>query len=135
MPPRKIRTGPEERIPAGDHLLRSPSSGSSTSKNHSSPTTDRLGCFRPHQERETMYSQRQEDLDLFSSHLEAKKAGPLVCPICSQTNTIVPKGAPIGEPSGEPVIESEPQYAYAACTNCGYSIFFDTDHLPRRQSS
>jgi hypothetical protein len=46
-----------------------------------------------------MYSQRQEDLDLFSSHLEAKKAGPLVCPICSQTNTILPKGAPIGEPS------------------------------------
>jgi hypothetical protein len=27
-----------------------------------------------------MYSQRQEDLALFSSHLEAKKAGPLVCP-------------------------------------------------------
>jgi DNA-directed RNA polymerase subunit RPC12/RpoP len=78
-----------------------------------------------------MYSQRQEDLDLFSSHLEAKKSGPLVCPICSQTNTIVPKGAPIGEPSGEPIIESEPQYAYAACTNCGYSIFFDTDYLPR----
>jgi DNA-directed RNA polymerase subunit RPC12/RpoP len=77
-----------------------------------------------------MYSQRQEDLALFASHLEAKKAGPLVCPICSQTNTIVPKGAPIGEPSGEPVIESEPQYAYAACTNCGYSIFFDTDYLP-----
>jgi hypothetical protein len=58
-----------------------------------------------------MYSQRQEDLGLFSSHLEAKKAGPLVCPIC--------------------VIESEPQFAYAACTNCGYSIFFDTDYLPR----
>jgi DNA-directed RNA polymerase subunit RPC12/RpoP len=77
-----------------------------------------------------MYSQRQEDLGLFSSHLEAKKAGPLVCPICNQTNTILPKGAPIGEPSGEPVIESEPQYAYAACTNCGYSIFFDTDYLP-----
>src|SRR5215208_1852952 len=63
-----------------------------------------------------MYSQRQEDLALFSSHLEAKKAGPLVCPICNQTNTIVPKGAPIGEPSGEPVVESEPQFAYAACT-------------------
>jgi hypothetical protein len=44
----------------------------------------------------------------------------------------VPKGAPIGEPSGEPVIESEPQFAYAACTNCGYSIFFDTDYLPKR---
>ena len=56
-----------------------------------------------------MYSQRQEDLALFASHLEAKKAGPLVCPICNQTNTILPKGAPIGEPSGEPVIESEPQ--------------------------
>jgi predicted nucleic-acid-binding Zn-ribbon protein len=82
-----------------------------------------------------MYSQRQEDLALFSSHLEVKKAGALVCPICNQTNTIVPKGAPIGEPSGEPVIESEPQFAYAACTNCGYSIFFDTDHLPKRQSS
>ncbi len=78
-----------------------------------------------------MYSQRQEDLDLFSSHLEVKKAGPLVCPICNQTNTILPKGAPIGEPSGEPIIESEPQYAYAACTNCGYSIFFDTDYLPK----
>jgi hypothetical protein len=58
-----------------------------------------------------MYSQRQEDLDLFSSHLEGNKAGPLVCPICTQTNTILPKGAPIGEPSGEPVIESEPQFA------------------------
>jgi predicted nucleic-acid-binding Zn-ribbon protein len=82
-----------------------------------------------------MYSQRQEDLGSFSSHLEAKKAGPLVCPICNQTNTILPKGAPIGETSGEPVIESEPQFAYAACTNCGYSIFFDTDYLPQRQSS
>ena len=84
-----------------------------------------------------MYSQRQEDLASFSSHLEAKKSGPLVCPICSQTNTIVAKGAPIGESSGEPIIESEPQYAYAACTNCGYSIFFDTDYLPntRRQVS
>ena len=78
-----------------------------------------------------MYSQRQEDLALFSSHLEVKKAGPLVCPICSQTNTIVPKGAPIGER----VIESEPQFAYAACTNCGYSIFFDTDYLPKRRTS
>ena len=87
--------------------------------------------FLPLQERDAMYSQRQEDLALFSSHLEAKKAGPLVCPICSQTNTIVPKGAPIGESSGEPVIESEPQFAYAACTNCGYSIFFDTEYLPK----
>ena len=33
--------------------------------------------------------------------------------------------------SGEPIIESEPQFAYAACTNCGYSIFFDTDYLPK----
>ena len=82
-----------------------------------------------------MYSQRQENLGLFSSHLEVKKSGPLVCPICNQTNTIVAKGAPIGEPSGEPVIESEPQFAYAACTNCGYSIFFDTEYLPTRRSS
>ena len=42
-----------------------------------------------------MYSQRQEDLALFSSQLEVKKAGPLVCLICNQTNTIVPKGAPV----------------------------------------
>src|SRR5215216_4508183 len=105
--------------------------GSPTSENHSSPTRDRLGCSWPLQERGPMYSQRQEDLDLFSSHLEAKKSGPLVCPICNQPNTIVAKGAPIGESSGEPIIESEPQYAYAACTNCGYSIFFDTDYLPR----
>jgi predicted nucleic-acid-binding Zn-ribbon protein len=82
-----------------------------------------------------MFSQRQEDLGLFSSHLEVKKSGPLVCPICNQTNTILPKGAPIGEISGEPVIESEPQFAYAACTNCGYSLFFDTDYLPKRRSS
>ncbi len=88
-----------------------------------------------------MYSQRQEDLGLFSSHLEAKKSGPLVCPICTQTNTILPKGAPIGETSGligesagPPTIESEPQFAYAACTNCGYSIFFDTDYLPKRRN-
>jgi hypothetical protein len=81
-----------------------------------------------------MYSQRQEDLALFSSHLEVKKSDPLVWPICNQTNTILPKGAPIGEPSGEPVVESEPQFAYAACTNCGYSIFFDTDYLPERRS-
>jgi len=91
--------------------------------------------FRTLQEREAMYSQRQEDLALFSSHLEVKKAGPLVCPICNRTDTIVPKGAPIGEFSGEPVIEREPQFAYAACTNCGYSIFFDTEYLPKRRSS
>ena len=79
-----------------------------------------------------MYSHRQEDLGLFSSHLEVKKAGPLVCAITSQSKKILAKGAPIAEPSGEPVIESEPQFAYAACTNCGYSIFFDTDYLPKR---
>ena len=117
-------------------LLRTPSSRSSPSENHSSPPTDRLGSSRPLQQSETIYSQPQEDLALFSSpHLEVKKAGSLVCPICNQTNTILPKGAPIGESSGEHIIESEPQFLYAACTNCGYSIFFNTDYLPRRQSS
>src|SRR5215218_9753216 len=53
-----------------------------------------------------MYSQRQEDLALFSSHLEAKKSGPLVCPICSQTNTILPKGAQSESPQASPSLRA-----------------------------
>jgi transposase-like protein len=48
----------------------------------------------------------------FANHLREKQAGPLVCPICTATRSFEPKGL-IGE------------FGYAACSNCGYSIFFD----------
>ena len=50
----------------------------------------------------------------FASHLREKQAGPLVCPICNASRSFEPKGA-IGK------------FGYAACSNCGYSIFFDAD--------
>ena len=48
----------------------------------------------------------------FANHLREKQAGPLVCPICTATRSFEPKGA-VGA------------FGYAACSNCGYSIFFD----------
>ena len=48
----------------------------------------------------------------FANHLREKQAGPLVCPICTATRSFEPRGA-VGE------------FGYAACSNCGYSIFFD----------
>lgn len=50
----------------------------------------------------------------FTNHLREKQAGPLVCPICNATRSFEPKGA-IGK------------FGYAACSNCGYSIFFDAN--------
>jgi hypothetical protein len=47
-----------------------------------------------------------------ANHLREKQASPLVCPICTATRSFEPKGA-VGE------------FGYAACSNCGYSIFFD----------
>jgi predicted nucleic-acid-binding Zn-ribbon protein len=67
----------------------------------------------------------------FATHLNAKKAGPLVCPICKATETFEAKGTLSGPPSN-PLTSTDlptsanPQFNYATCTNCGYSIFFDT---------
>ena len=37
-------------------------------------------------------------------------------------------------PQASPSLRANLNSAYAACTNCGYSIFFDTDYLPERRS-
>jgi hypothetical protein len=73
----------------------------------------------------------------FATHLNSKKAGPLVCPICKATESFEVKGTLVGprsdpRTSTDPVSSTGPQFNYAACTNCGYSIFFDTGilHLP-----
>ncbi len=67
----------------------------------------------------------------FATHLNSKKAGPLVCPICKATESFEPKSTLVG-PRSDPLTSTDPQFNYAACTNCGYSIFFDTGvlHLP-----
>ena len=57
-----------------------------------------------------------------ATHLNSKKAGPLVCPICKATESFEAKGTPAGP-------RSDPQFNYATCTNCGYSIFFDAEAL------
>ncbi len=85
----------------------------------------------------------------FATHLNSKKAGPLVCPICKATESFEAKGTLVGPRSDpltspgppmsadplastDPLSSSDPQFNYAACTNCGYSIFFDTEipYLP-----
>jgi predicted nucleic-acid-binding Zn-ribbon protein len=67
----------------------------------------------------------------FATHLNSKKAGPLVCPICKATESFEAKSTLVG-PRTDPLTSTDPQFNYAACTNCGYSIFFDTGilHLP-----
>jgi predicted nucleic-acid-binding Zn-ribbon protein len=70
-----------------------------------------------------------------ATHLNTKKAGPLVCPICKATESFEARGVPAGPPS-DPLsptdlpASADSQFSYAACTNCGYSIFFDTGALP-----
>ncbi len=76
----------------------------------------------------------------FATHLNSKKAGPLVCPICKATESFEAKSALVetrSDPltstdlptSADPLSSTDPQFNYAACTNCGYSIFFDTGVL------
>ena len=76
-----------------------------------------------------------------AAHLNSKKAGPLVCPICKATESFEARGAAAGprsDPlaatdvaaSAEPLTSIDPQFAHATCTECGYSIFFDTEALP-----
>jgi len=60
----------------------------------------------------------------FSGYLESKQAGPLSCPICGQIYTFEPRGS-LAATSAYPSVSPTPQFNYAACTNCGYSIFFD----------
>jgi predicted nucleic-acid-binding Zn-ribbon protein len=60
----------------------------------------------------------------FSGYLQSKQAGPLSCPICGQTNTFEPRGS-LAATRAYPSVSPAPQFNYAACTNCGYSIFFD----------
>ena len=72
---------------------------------------------------------------MFATHLNSKKAGPLVCPICKATESFEAKGALVGPHSdplapADPLPPTDPRFNYAACTNCGYSIFFDTG-IPR----
>jgi predicted nucleic-acid-binding Zn-ribbon protein len=64
----------------------------------------------------------------FATHLNNKKAGPLVCPICKATESFEVKSTLVG-PRSDPLTSTDPQFNYAACTNCGYSIFFDTGIL------
>ena len=63
----------------------------------------------------------------FRRHLDSKKAGPLVCPICKAADTFEPAGA-LGAPP-EDITSRNPQFGYASCTNCGYSIFFNSDKI------
>jgi hypothetical protein len=74
-----------------------------------------------------------------ATHLNSKKAGPLVCPVCNAMESFEAKGTLVGPPSGtlstdlpaptEPPTSTDPRFNYAACTNCGYSIFFDAGAL------
>src|SRR5215216_2563286 len=60
-----------------------------------------------------------------ATHLNSKKAGPLVCPICKATESFEAKGTLSGPPS-DALDSTGPRFDYATCTNCGYSIFFDS---------
>lgn len=62
--------------------------------------------------------------EMLASHLREKQAGPLTCPICTRTNSFEPKGT-IGGQMADDAARPEYQFGYAACGNCGYSIFFD----------
>ena len=64
----------------------------------------------------------------FATHLNSKKAGPLVCPICKATESFEAQGTLAGTRS-DPLTSAEPRFNYATCTNCGYSIFFDAGAL------
>jgi len=63
-----------------------------------------------------------------ATHLNSKKAGPLVCPICKATESFEAKGTLAG-PRSASVGSADPQFNYATCNNCGYSIFFDAEAL------
>jgi len=70
-----------------------------------------------------------------AAHLNSKKAGPLVCPICKASESFEAKGDAAGPPSDlpaatAPLSPTDSQLSYAACTNCGYSIFFDMRGFP-----
>ena len=76
-----------------------------------------------------------------AAHLNSKKAGPLVCPICKATESFEARGdsaGPRSDPlastdvaaSVEPLASADPRFTHATCTECGYSIFFDTEALP-----
>ena len=69
-----------------------------------------------------------------AAHLDSKKAGPLVCPICKATESFEAGGTLAGSRSEsltptDPPTSSEPQFNYATCSNCGYSIFFDSEAI------
>ena len=70
-----------------------------------------------------------------AAHLNSKKAGPLVCPICKAMESFEAKGDAAGLRS-DPLAPTDvaasvdPQFTHATCTECGYSIFFDTQALP-----
>jgi predicted nucleic-acid-binding Zn-ribbon protein len=64
-----------------------------------------------------------------AAHLNSKKAGPLVCPICKATESFEARGNAAG-PRSEPLTSIDPRFTHATCTECGYSIFFDTEALP-----
>lgn len=64
--------------------------------------------------------------EMFASHLREKQVGPLSCPICGQTSTFEPKGTIDGTPIDD-VQRPRCQFGYAACSNCGYCIFFDAE--------
>ena len=76
-----------------------------------------------------------------AAHLNSKKAGPLVCPICKAMESFEAKADAAGRRSDplastdvaatvEPLTSEAPQFTHATCTECGYSIFFDTQALP-----
>jgi len=64
-----------------------------------------------------------------ATHLNSKKAGPLVCPICKAMESFEAKGDAAG-PLSDPLTSIDPQFTHATCSECGYSIFFDTEALP-----
>ena len=71
----------------------------------------------------------------FAAHLNSKKAGPLVCPICKATESFEARGTLAGS-SSDPLASSGPptspesQFNYATCTHSWYTIFFVTGALP-----
>ena len=103
-------TGVEERAGFPLHLL--------------SNTNRKSVIMPPRYSNEGEIMDDRERYARFAAHLNIKKAGPLVCPICNATEGFEAKGTLVGPPSDP--LSTDPQFNYAACTNCGYSIFFDT---------
>jgi predicted nucleic-acid-binding Zn-ribbon protein len=97
---------------------------SPTSSRYSSPAKDQLVCPPGTSGISQDFNEGVTMDERFSGYLESKQAGALSCPICGQTNTFESRGN-VAATRAYPSVSPTPQFNYAACTNCGYSIFFD----------